>query len=129
MLFLNNYVKFLKISSLLDVREAIHIGEVEHQCNCRIREGSILSDLCCAFFDIYTFVTREVDYPEYAYMYKTDITSADCFDVQSNGVQIHSKHFSSMLSISSNAAHITNFAILEKMTLKTSLGLFSLFEK
>lgn len=68
-LFLNACWKFLKISSLLAVRETIHIGEGEHQCSCfRIGEveGSILSDLCCAFFDIYTFITREVAVPECA---------------------------------------------------------------
>lgn len=32
-------VKFLKISSLLDVRKTIHIGEVEHQCNCLQSQG------------------------------------------------------------------------------------------
>lgn len=96
---------------------------------CRIREleGSILSDLCCAFFDIYTFIiTREVDYPEYACMY---IASADCFDLQSNGAQTHVKHLSSMLSLSSDIAHTMSFVILEKMTLKTSLGLFRCTKK
>lgn len=60
-LFFNTCWKFQKISSLFAVRETIHIGEGEHQGSCfrtREVEGSILPALCCAWFDIYTSITR-----------------------------------------------------------------------
>lgn len=60
---------------------------------------------------------------------RTDIASADCFDLQSNGAQIHVKHLSSTLSVSSTTAHLMSFAVLEKTTLKTSLGLVRLIKK
>lgn len=41
---------------------------------------------------------------------RTGIALADCFDLQPNGAQIHVKHLSSMLSVSSNTAHFTSFA-------------------
>lgn len=53
--------------------ETINIGEVKHQCNClqnqSIRGQYFVRSVLC-IFDIYTFITREVDYPEYAYKYK-----------------------------------------------------------